>query len=218
MLLDGVQLDEVTVNDNTPCIELIRGTCSIESNSTANAEPTGLLGALRETVEGVAEGNIHENDHFALLQRLDRSAHHAFYSASLKHDRKAFAIQHYQANCTYDPTSFIKDEQDRFDVLAVQILQQSQVPFVAKLFAGPSLSQEKHPMDSSITVDAQVSVRPLRLPAKLEATQMNAEMNLEVHRPYGVLQQLNDTISTLLANMQDARAVWDSIDHSSKRY
>ncbi|PWN35402.1 uncharacterized protein FA14DRAFT_189370 [Meira miltonrushii] len=208
MLLDGVQLNEVTVNDNSSCIELIRGTCSIEPNCAANSEPAGLLGALRETVEGVAEGEILENDHFALLQRLDRSAHHALYSASLKHDRKAFAVQHYQDTCTYDPASFIRDEQDRFDVLAVQILQQSQVPFVAKLFSGPSLSQEKHPMDFHVTVDAQVSVRPLRLPAKPNATYSTAELSLDVHRPYGVLQQLNDTMSTLLANMQEAEAIW----------
>lgn len=208
MQMDGVNLNEVTVNDNTSCVELIRGATSIEPNCAANSEPNGLLGALRETIEGVAEGDIHESDRFALLQRLDRSAHHASYSASLKHDRKAFAIQHYQEKCIYDPSSFIADEQDRFDVLAVQILQQSQVPFVAKLFAGPSLSQEKHPMDPNIAVEAQVSIRPLRLPTKLNGTHETTEMNLDVQRPYGVSQQVNDTISTLLVTMQDAQSIW----------
>ncbi|KAJ7137820.1 hypothetical protein C8R44DRAFT_728024 [Mycena epipterygia] len=59
----------------------------------------------------------------------------------------AFGIDHYTGACTYDVHGLVSTDVDLLDAALVALLWGSSVPFVAKLFTGPSLTAEPHMCD-----------------------------------------------------------------------
>ncbi|CAO1625037.1 unnamed protein product [Parajaminaea phylloscopi] len=211
---DGVNLPEVPTEDNSACVELLRG--SLVGSPATDRKPAGLLGSLDKVIHQVREGVTKEENDGHLLADMEGFAPYASYITNAKAQELAggsspsraqsqhFGVRHYQGACTYDVDDFITQDMDLFDSSFVQMLRRSQVSFVARLFAGPSLATEAHPFDPNTIVNAQVSTRPLRQPTAL----MNSEALLDPSKPYGVSRQLNATLSTILSTFSTLRTVW----------
>ncbi|UZJ51703.1 hypothetical protein CBS101457_001023 [Exobasidium rhododendri] len=214
ILQDGVKLPEVVTGDNTACVELLRGDARVGSTSKNDRKPIGVLGSIDRILHKVRTGKISEDDEAALTSELDSHNYHNSYSAldntstSTLPPRRGFGINHYQGSCSYNVKSFLSDEQDIFDSNFVQLLRQSDQPFLAKLFAGPSLAAEMHPMDANVIVNAQVSIRPLRQFSALERNTLPVDPLLDPQKPYGVTRQLNSTLSELLSTLSSAETIW----------
>jgi chitin synthase len=213
LLADGLSLPDIVTGDNTACVELLRGSRSL--GGPADRKPAGVLGSLDKAVHRVRTGKAKEDDDAALLTELDQHGAHGSYVASTSSNmssaqgpRRVFGINHYQGQCSYDVRAFVSREMDVFDSSFVQMLRRSQVSFVAKLFAGPSLATEAHPLDANIVVNAQVSVRPLRQPTPLHPAAPLAEPLLDAQKVYGVSRQLNAALSEILSTLQHAGKVW----------
>lgn len=206
---DGVKLPEVIVMDNSSCVELLRGDARVGEGSESDRKPSGILGSIDKTLHRVRTAKIAEDDEEALLTELNTYSNHSSYTQlPLTSNRRGFAISHYQGSCSYDVHSFITNEQDIFDSHFVQLFQSSDQPFLAKLFAGPSLATEAHPLDRSIIVNAQVSIRPLRQPSPLVVHSNPVDSLLDPSKPYGITRQLNSTLSEMLSVLRDAGAIW----------
>lgn len=197
MLADGVDLSE---DESSPpssaCVELLRG--SVVGTPATDRKPAGLLGSLAKTSSAVRSGEVKEHDDSAALRDFDTFAP---YSSYARGSQSSFGVKHYQSTTTYDVRDFLAQEMDIFDSAFVQMLRRSQVSFVARLFAGPSLATEAHPHGDNAIVNAQVSVRPLRLPTG------SSEPLLDPLKPYGVTRQLNATLSSILAAISH-KNVW----------
>ncbi len=219
-IADGVQLPPIVANDNTACLELLRGTVV---GSVADRKPAGLLGAVDKAIHRVRSGKMTEEDDTALLSEMDTNAVHSSYvssqtlyaAAATGHSipsRQAsgrFGVNHYQGTCIYTSEGFLEHDMDLFDAGFVSMLRGSQDPFIAKLFAGPSLATDSHPLDASIVVSAQVSARPLRRPTHLGAGALDSPAPLlDPTKMYGVTRQLNSTLSELLNMLNHAGRVW----------
>lgn len=209
MSKDGVRLLEVVVGDTTGCVEMLRGDARIGEGSGTDRKPSGLLGSIDKYLHRVRSGKVVEDDEDALLAELDSHSHHASYASStFPSPRQAFWVNHYQGSCYYNTSAFITREQDIFDAHFVQLLRSSDQPFLAKLFAGPSLATERHVLDDSIIVNAQVSVRPLRQPSSLDADAPAVDPLLDPMKPYGITRQLNSTLSEVFSALSWAGTVW----------
>lgn len=208
MSTDGIALPEIVTGDNTACVELLRGSIV---GSAADRKPTGLLGAMDKTVHKVRTGKAAEENDATLLSELDQFAVHGSYVSSQaapnQPARKVFGVNHYQGSCTYAIDGFVERDLDLFDSAFVQLLRRSVNSFVAKLFAGPSLATETHPLDPNTVVTAQVSARPLRRPTALRSGDAVGAL-LDAHKVYGVTRQLNATISEILETMAQAGQTW----------
>ncbi|PWN43013.1 hypothetical protein IE81DRAFT_346989 [Ceraceosorus guamensis] len=216
-LADGIATPETQVTDNTSCVELLRGSASI--GGPTDRKPGGLLGTLDKAMQKVRGGKAKEEDDTSLLAELDQHAGHMSYLASTNSTlastapqsqggRRVFAVNHYQGQCTYDVQGFVSRELDVFDSSFVSMLRRSQVGFVGKLFAGPSLATEPHPLDASIVANAQVSVRPLRQPSTLAPDAPSVDPLLDPQRVYGISRQVNATISEILGAVRHAGRTW----------
>ncbi|EPQ25956.1 uncharacterized protein PFL1_06412 [Pseudozyma flocculosa PF-1] len=206
---DGVCPTDVAYSDNSACVELLRG--SIVGTSS-DRMPGGLLGVLDAAVDKVRSGAAAEDDDASLLNELDRHVAHGSYVASRSGAQQAsipsFGVKHYQGTCSYAANGFVERDLDLFDSAFVQLLRRAINPFVAKLFAGPSLATESHPLDANTIVTAQVSVRPLRRPTPLQPDEA-VEPLLDSHKVYGVTRQLNACVSEILATMAQAGQIWN---------
>jgi chitin synthase len=209
ILQDGVNLPEVVYTDNSGCVELLRGDARVGEASGNDRKPSGVLGSIDRVVHRVRNAKVAEDDEEALLNELNTHASHSSYSSlPSSANRHGFGINHYQGSCSYDVHSFITHEQDLFDSHFVQLLRSSDQPFLAKLFAGPSLATETHPLDDSVVVNAQVSIRPLRQPSPLSTTAAPLDALLDPLKPYGVTRQLNSTLSEIMSILRQAETVW----------
>lgn len=208
---DGVPLPEVVTEDNITCVELLRG--GLIGSSSTDRKPGGLLGSLDKAAIDVKAGIKKEDDDALLLSDMDGFTPNLAYLSSSKvqssegsvtQQRDAFGVRHYQGPCNYSVTGFVAQDMDNFDSAFVQILRRSQVSFIARLFAGPSLASEKHPLDNQTIVSAQVSARPLRQPTLAG----NSTPLLDPSKPYNVSRQVNATLASILTAVNESATVW----------
>ncbi|PWN53759.1 hypothetical protein IE53DRAFT_108130 [Violaceomyces palustris] len=208
---DGLNGPEIVATDNSACVELLRGSVV---GSPTDRKPAGLLGVLDKTAHKVRQGKTTEDDDDGLLAEFDQHSVHVSYVSSQngpnQNRRKVFGINHFQGSCTYSAEGFVERDLDLFDSAFVQLLRKSFNSFIAKLFAGPSLATETHPLDPNTIVTAQVSARPLRRPTPLKVGQP-VESLLDPQKVYGVSRQLNATISEVLTTMAQAGQSWNVI-------
>ena len=220
-IADGINLPPIVAAGNTACIELLRGTVV---GSVADRKPAGMLGAMDKAVHRVKSGKMTEEDDAALLAELETFAVHSSFVSSQSlyassgngggampqlGARGRFGVNHYQGSCIYTSEHFVEQEIDAFDAGFVAMLRGSGDSFVAKLFAGPSLATESHPLDESVIVSAQVSARPLRkLTNLVSGDAESTEPLLDPTKMYGVTRQINATLSEMLNALDHAGRVW----------
>ncbi|KAG6332690.1 hypothetical protein ID866_6397 [Astraeus odoratus] len=213
---DGVALPSVATMDNAACVELLRGA---QLSERALRKPGGLLGIMTKASSAFKSGKAGDKKAEDMLQDFVAKfgVHSSFVTSPASQpgasERHLFGINHYAGNCSYDVSSFVEKDADLLDAAFVSLLRNSSDPFVAKLVSGPSLSTEKHSKDEAITVQAQVSSRPLRQPTPIilpdgSAPHVNDEQpQLDPAKIYPVSTQLNFTMSELFASL-DRTTLW----------
>ncbi|CAD6906470.1 unnamed protein product [Tilletia controversa] len=209
LVADGISMPEIVTGENTACVELLRG--GVLGSSATDRKPAGLLGTLDRAMHRVRTGKLAEDKDELLLMELDEFSVHGSYipsSSASASSQKSFGINHYQGSCTYAVDGFIEHELDLFDSSFVQMLRRTSNAFIAKLFAGPSLATESHPLDENTVVTAQVSARPLRLPTPLRVDAGPFDSLLDPSKVYPVSRQLNATLSELLGVVAQAGHIW----------
>ncbi|GAA5863445.1 hypothetical protein JCM1840_007531 [Sporobolomyces johnsonii] len=214
---DGVRLADVLPPDGSARIELLRGG---RIGGKADRKPGGLLGGLAKTCASIRKGAKPEEADEELLRgmRDHFAAHPAFISTPGGPGAKsAFGIQHFAGTVTYDGNHFIETDSDALDADFVALLRASSDGFVAKLFSGPSLAAEVHPLDDNTIVAAQVSSQPLRRPSPVKSSPdlipTDADYTAPILDPleiHPVTSQLNATLAQLLT-LIDRTKVWNVV-------
>ncbi|KAF8839315.1 glycosyltransferase family 2 protein [Paxillus ammoniavirescens] len=212
---DGISLPAVATMDNLGCIELLRGA---QLSERATRKPGGMLGIMSKAFSSYKSGKAGDKKVEELHQDLvSKYGVHASFIASPSQggagDKNLFGINHYAGNCSYDLTNFIEKDSDLLDSAFVSLLRNSSDAFIAKLVSGPSLAAEKHSKDEGITVQAQVSSRPLRQPTPILSPSGSAPPTSEEHprldptKIYAVSTQVNHTLSEIFASL-DRTHLW----------
>ncbi|KIJ69713.1 glycosyltransferase family 2 protein [Hydnomerulius pinastri MD-312] len=209
MVGDGVVLPAVATMDNAGCVELLRGA---QLSERATRKPGGMLGIMAKAVSSFKSGKAGEKKAEELHQELvSKFGVHASFVASPSQagasEKNVFGVNHYAGNCTYDVSGFVEKDADLLDSAFVSLLRNSSDGFVAKLVSGPSLAAEKHSKDEGITVQAQVSSRPLRqpTPSSDSAAAADEHPRLDSSKIYAVSTQLNHTLSEILSSLDRTR-------------
>ncbi|GAA6030105.1 hypothetical protein JCM8097_009260 [Rhodosporidiobolus ruineniae] len=220
---DGVRVADVLPPDGTARIELLRGG---RLGGKADRKPGGLLGGLSKTVASLRKGAKADEADDALLggMREHFAAHPAFVSTpGGPGARTAFGINHFAGQVTYDAYHFVETDADALDPEFVALLRNSADAFVAKLFSGPSLAAEVHPLDDNTIVAAQVSSMPLRRPSPVKIAASAAPVERDDQKDgeedytaplldplaiHPVSTQLNASISHLLSSILDRTRLW----------
>lgn len=220
---DGVRVAEVSPPDGTARLELLRGG---RIGGKADRKPGGLLGGLAKTVASLRKGTKADEADASLLtgMREHFSSHSSFLSTpGGPGARSAFGINHFVGQVTYDAYHFVETDADQLDPDFVALVRNSADSFVAKLFSGPSLAAEVHPLDDNTIVAAQVSSMPLRRPSPVKlASSAPEEEKREDGEEYTapfldplaihpVSSQLNATLSHLLTSIVDRTRTWNVI-------
>lgn len=215
MLADGVHPGHHLSVDTSAVVELLRG--SVVGTTSTDRSPGGIYGVLERSTEAAPIGATEQSKAAALLHNLDGFAPYASFVSSRRpygdqDGRQAvFGIRHYQSTVHYGVHGMAEANEDLFDSAFVQMLKRSQVPFVARLFAGPAIATESHPLDYDAIVSAQVSVAPLRQPSSLSTAAGESgpiEPFLDTSRPQGVAQQVNASLSCILSAVKQAETSW----------
>ncbi|KAM0752541.1 glycosyltransferase family 2 protein [Meredithblackwellia eburnea MCA 4105] len=216
---DGVRLADVIPPDQTSRLELLRGG---RVGGKADRKPGGIFGGLSKTCSGVRKGSPLEEADAQLLSGMREhfTAHPAFVAnAPGPGVQTAFSIAHFAGTVTYDVRGMIEKNLDALDAEFVALFRGSEDGFISKLFSGPSLAAEVHPLDENTIVSAQVSSQPLRRPSPIKPCSGAAPLAegvdpteplldpLEIHP---VSTQLNASLSLLL-NLLDRTRVWSLI-------
>ena len=207
---DGIKLPQVAVLDNAACVELLRG--GLLGSSRLSRTPGGMMGLLSTVTDELngEEREVARSDE--LLKQFNGSfARLASYVPHSGGAERSFGINHYSGPCIYDVSDFVERNNDVLDKQLVDLLRWSSDPFIAKLVSGPGLATEGHPMDANITVEAQVTVSPLRTPTPIVnpvrgAATGSVEWPIDNTIPQPVTTQLNATLSTLLSHMNQTRS------------
>ena len=214
---DGLRLPAVVTMGNAACVELLRG--GVLGTRKLEAKPKGLVGLLASASEELKGEERADEKAEQVIDRLTTHiGRHASFVVSpqaglgpLPVERHLFGINHWSGQCTYDATDLVDRNADVLDKQLVDLLRQSSDSFVAKLVSGPGLATEGHPLDENITVEAQVSVTPLRTPSAIprpsagqEAVE-EAEWPIDASVPQPVLTQLNATLSSMLGHLDRTR-------------
>ncbi|KAJ7498041.1 glycosyltransferase family 2 protein [Mycena galericulata] len=212
--------DQDDVVGNEACVELLRGIpvsepAVIPSKKESGGGVLGVIGRASLALKS-GRGAERDRDEELLAELTGRFASHASYDAAplppgaggvgtgnLSARPRAFGIHHYAGACTYDVRGFVSTDADLLDPALVALLRASSVPFVAKLFAGPSLAAEPHARDAGTVVQAQVSTRPLRMPSLGGEAALR---RLDPGKTFGVMAQLDGTLSALLQGAAQAEA------------
>jgi chitin synthase len=200
---DGIRLPAVVTMDNAACVELLRG--GVLGFAATDKQPAGLVAALARASEDLKGEEKDEIKTEKLLGSLSSFTRHASFSIP-QQPRRSFAINHYAGQCSYDATDFVDRNADVLDKQLVDLLRSSSDLFIAKLVSGPGLATEGHPLDPNITVEAQVTVTPLRTPTAIDGAG-GAEWPIDISVPQPVTAQLNATISTMLTHLARTR-IW----------
>jgi len=214
---DGVRLPDVLPNDGSARVELLRGG---RIGGKADRKPGGLLGGLAKTCSSLRKGTKAEvaDDDLLRGMRDHFSSHPAFISTPGGPGAKsAFGIQHFAGTVTYDSNRFVETDSDALDPDFVAVLRASTDGFVAKLFSGPSLAAEVHPLDDNTIVAAQISSSPLRRPSPIRSSPALIPTDIDYTAPildsleiHPVSSQLNSTLAQLLI-LLDRTKVWNVI-------
>ncbi|KAJ7126031.1 hypothetical protein C8R44DRAFT_550080, partial [Mycena epipterygia] len=114
-----------------------------------------------------------------------------------------FVISHYAGAWTYNVRGFVSVDADLLDTALMALLRGSSVPFVSKLFAGPSLAAEPHTRDPNTGVQAQMTSRPLRMPTLGGEAEFH---RLDPAKAYPSMAQLDGTLSAMLHGTKEGRA------------
>lgn len=214
---DGVRLPDVIPPDGSARIELLRGG---RVGGKADRKPGGILGGIAKTCSGVRKGASTDEADLQLLEgmRDHFGDHTAFVSApGGPGSRSAFGISHFAGTVTYDASSFVERSLDALDAEFVALFRTSEDGFISKLFSGPSLAAEVHPLDENIIVSAQVSSQPLRRPTPVRPLPTSPPSSVDFTAPlldpleiHPLTSQLNATLSQLL-NLIDRTQIWSVI-------
>ncbi|KAJ7036551.1 glycosyltransferase family 2 protein [Mycena alexandri] len=202
---------------NEPCVEMLRGVSLSEpalvpaKKSTEGG--TGVLSLLARASTALKSGRSttaqDRDDAFlaSLLSSPSLSAHASFVATplppsaggvgtgNLSSRARAFGINHYAGACAYDVRGFVAGDADLLDAALVTLLRGSSVPLIAKLFKGPSLAAEGHARDPNTVVMAQVSGRPLRVPALGGGEEM---ARLAREKTWSAMAQVDSTLTAIL--------------------
>ncbi|KAJ7065405.1 glycosyltransferase family 2 protein [Mycena amicta] len=213
--------DAEDVVTNEACIEMFRGVPISEPavipSKKSEKDARGVLNLLGRASMALktGKGADRDRDEELLAELVGRFSTHASFettplppsaggvgTGNLTARPRAFGINHYAGHCTYDVRGFVAADADLLDPALVALLRGSTVPFVAKLFAGPSLAAEPHARDPNTVVQAQVSSRPLRVPALGGEDELR---RLDPAKTYPAMAQLDGTLSALLHGSNRAR-------------
>ncbi|KAJ6568375.1 glycosyltransferase family 2 protein [Mycena vulgaris] len=214
--------DADAVVGNEACVEMFRGVPiddpAVIPSKKADKDARGVLGVLGRASMALktGKGADRDRDEELLAELVGRFSSHASFDATplppgaggvgtgnLSARPRAFGIQHYAGACSYDVRGFVAADADLVDAALVALLRGSSVPFVAKLFAGPSLAAEPHARDPNTVVQAQVSSRPLRMPSLGGEAELR---RLDPGKTYPAMAQLDGTLSALLHGAQAGAA------------
>ncbi|SGY39183.1 BQ5605_C003g02165 [Microbotryum silenes-dioicae] len=211
---DGVRVADVVPPDASARIELLRGG---RVGGKADKKPGGLLGGLAKVCGSIRKGALAEEADQELLKGLKShfGAHTAFVaSPSGPSAKSAFGIVHFGGIVTYSATGFAERDLDLLDPEFVSILRTSSDGFIGKLFSGPNLAAEFHPLDENIIVAAQVSSAPMRQPSPIRPSPAFAPETSDLLAPLldpveirPISSQINATLSQLLALIERTH-VW----------
>ncbi|KAM0787039.1 hypothetical protein ACM66B_006305 [Microbotryomycetes sp. NB124-2] len=214
---DGVRLPDIVPTDSSARIELLRGG---RVGGKADKKPGGMLGGMSKTCASVRKGTIASeadgDDELLKGMKEHFSVHTSFMATPGGPGAKsAFGVKHWMGPVTYDGDGFVERDLDAIDPEFVVLLQGSADAFVAKLWSGPSLAAEAHPLDESIIVAAQVSSQPLRRisPFKRAATSPMTGLSdlttplLDPTEIHPVSAQVNATLASVL-NVFERTHVW----------
>lgn len=214
---DGVRLPDVLSNDGSARIELLRGG---RIGGKADRKPGGLLGGLAKTCSSLRRGTKPDvaDDDLLRGMREHFSSHAAFISTPGGPGAKsAFGIQHFAGSVTYDSNRFVEIDSDALDPDFVAVLRASTDGFVGKLFSGPSLAAEVHPLDDNTIVAAQISSSPLRRPSPIRSSPALIPTDVDYTAPlvdsleiHPVTTQLNAVLAQYLV-LLDRTRVWNII-------
>lgn len=215
---DGVRLADVIPPDGLSRLELLRGG---RVGGKADRKPGGLVGGMSKTCQSVRRGAPADEADEQLVagMREHYASHTSFISApSGPGAKSAFGIQHFAGTVAYDTRGMIEHNLDLLDAEFVALFRASEDGFISKLFSGPSLATEVHPLDEITIVSAQVSNQPLRRPSPVvESSSVQPSETdftsplidpLEIHP---LSTQLNATLSLLL-NLMERTHVWSVLN------
>ncbi|CAK5267523.1 unnamed protein product [Mycena citricolor] len=207
---------------NEACLELFRGVPVTEPavipSRKGDKEARGILGVIgRASIAfKTGKGADRDRDEELLAEMVGRFSSHASFettplppsaggvgTGNLTARPRAFGINHYAGQCAYDVRGFVAADADLLDAALVTLLRASTVPFVAKLFSGPSLAAESHARDVNTIVQAQVSSRPLRGPSLGGAEEL---ARFDASKTHPAMAQLDGTLSALLHGSRDGQA------------
>ena len=208
-------------------MELLRGG---RIGGKADRRPGGIFGGISKTCSAVRKGLTSEEGDRDLVRGMNEhfGQHSAFITSSSSTSTN-FTIAHFSSPpTTYSVTNFIAQDLSPLDPEFVDLFRSSQDGFIAKLFAGPGLAAEVHPLDEAVIVAAQISAVPLRTPSPIVATDFVKEEDSRRAREDGVSTadstarlldpleihplstQLNSTLSQVL-NLVERTRLWQVI-------
>ncbi|GAA5984815.1 hypothetical protein JCM5350_004246 [Sporobolomyces pararoseus] len=214
---DDVRLPDVIPSDGSARVELLRGG---RIGGKADRKPGGLLGGLAKTCSSLRRGTKPDAADEDLLNGMRQhfSTHPAFISTPGGPGAKsAFGIQHFGGSVTYDSNRFVETDSDSLDPDFVAVLRASTDGFVGKLFSGPSLAAEVHPLDDNTIVAAQISSSPLRRPSPIRSSPALIPTDIDYTAPLLdslEIQPASTQINAVLAQfliLLDRTRVWNVI-------
>ncbi|KAJ7173470.1 glycosyltransferase family 2 protein [Mycena filopes] len=211
-------LADTDVATNEPCVEMLRGLpisepALIPSKKSTDDTHLGILPLLARASTALKSGRStaqqqDRDDAFLLsLTSSPLATHLSFDRAPLPPSAggvgtgnlgaraRAFGINHYAGPCAYDVRGFVSGDADLLDAALVTLLRGSSVALVAKLFEGPSLAAEGHARDKGTVVQAQVSGRPLRVPAIGGGAEMG---RMAREKTWSVMAQVDNVLTGIL--------------------
>lgn len=161
---DGIPfIDTPLPLDGSARLELLRGG---RIGGKADRKPGGIVGGLAKTCASVRRGAALVEADEALLRGMrdhfGRASGEFIAAPTGPGQAHSFGIRHFAGEVVYDVRGFVERDLDALDAEFVAMLRGSEDGFVSKLFSGPSLAAEVHPLDERIIVEAQVSNSPLR--------------------------------------------------------
>ncbi|KAL1924552.1 uncharacterized protein VTP21DRAFT_4206 [Calcarisporiella thermophila] len=184
---DGVSLPRVTVQDNTPLMDLLH-----------LGVGGGLSGVLdRETARMVA-GHSEATDANLLVTYQKQFGSHSDFTA--KSHSYTFAINHStgQPATSYTVDGFLNRNLDSIPPDFVNLFRGSTNSLVVGLFSGKVLTTQAHPKDERTIVKAQLSCMPVRAPLRRsEATPPVGNLDGSKRKTETVMQQLHSTLDDL---------------------
>ncbi|MBW0492481.1 hypothetical protein O181_032196 [Austropuccinia psidii MF-1] len=175
-LKDGINLTHLDESDLIQSSNLIKSSQTIlellrggQFGGKADTKPGGIIGGLSKTSNSFRKGKfnlIQDADNDVLDSMRSHFSSHPTFISRPNHSttQSVFGIHHFSGPVSYDINGFVQSDLGLIDIEFVNLLRTSNDPFISRLFSGPSLSLDRHPLDSNVLVAAQVSSIPLRRP------------------------------------------------------